>query len=209
MKRGQPNRTEPRNSLVGNKYFKLTVISLHKYIQKTTTKPRKIEWLCKCDCGNENIIAEHNNLISSNRKSCGCMRKETLKKMWNGNSKENSFISAILREYKKNAFKRNFEFNLDYDSFTILITGNCNYCSCPPSKEKRLHIKRKYSHNTYLFNGIDRVNSNLGYTKENSVSCYRKCNLAKSDMTLDEFKNWLRLIYKNFINESEIKINNS
>lgn len=198
MKRGNPSRTEPRISLVGNKYHKLTVVSLHSYTQKTPDKNRKITWLCNCDCGTLNVLADHNNLISGFRKSCGCMRKETLEKMWDGNSKEDSFINAILREYKANAQKRSFTFELSREAFLKIITSNCTYCGNSPSNMKKIHIKSVHSKNSFLHNGIDRVDSSIGYTFGNSVPCCKRCNVAKNDMSLDEFKMWINRLY-NFL----------
>lgn len=49
-------------------------------------------------------------------------------------------------------------------------------------------------------NGIDRLDSSIGYVKTNVVSCCTKCNYAKHEMTIDEFKEWIKKIYINFIN---------
>jgi hypothetical protein len=38
-----------------------------------------IKWLCKCDCGNEKIIAA-GSLIQGGSNSCGCLQKETASK---------------------------------------------------------------------------------------------------------------------------------
>ena len=45
-------------------------------------------------------------------------------------------------------------------------------------------------------NGIDRIDSNIGYTKENSVSCCKFCNTAKSTMSRDEFLKWIKKVYE-------------
>jgi len=56
--------------LVGNKYERLTVVS-HAGI-----KGRRVHhWLCKCDCGNESVVAG-SNLKKGRVKSCGCLNKE-------------------------------------------------------------------------------------------------------------------------------------
>jgi hypothetical protein len=39
-------------------------------------------------------------------------------------------------------------------------------------------------------NGIDRADNALGYTVENSVSCCKICNIAKRDLTIEEFIFW-------------------
>jgi 5-methylcytosine-specific restriction endonuclease McrA len=51
------------------------------------------------------------------------------------------------------------------------------------------------------YNGIDRVN-NLGpYSLNNCVTCCKYCNRCKYDMTISEFKQYIKKIYNNFIKE--------
>jgi len=45
-------------------------------------------------------------------------------------------------------------------------------------------------------NGLDRIDSTKQYTKENTVSCCKRCNHAKNDMSVSEFKNHINKIYK-------------
>jgi len=40
-------------------------------------------------------------------------------------------------------------------------------------------------------NGIDRIDSQLGYNKENCLSCCEICNKAKRDLSLTEFVKWI------------------
>lgn len=58
--------------LVGKKFGRLTVISL-KSVGKYT------RWNCRCDCGNEKDVYQH-NLISGDITSCGCRRRESARK---------------------------------------------------------------------------------------------------------------------------------
>lgn len=41
------------------------------------------------------------------------------------------------------------------------------------------------------YNGIDRVNNDLGYIGTNVVGCCGTCNLAKQSMTIEEFADWI------------------
>lgn len=59
--------------LTGQKFGRLTVISL--YSRATKKPPQQTKWLCKCDCGNEKI-ASREGLIKGKTNSCGCLRKE-------------------------------------------------------------------------------------------------------------------------------------
>ena len=42
-----------------------------------------------------------------------------------------------------------------------------------------------------MYNGIDRKNSNLGYSLENIVPCCFICNRGKSNMNYEDWKNYL------------------
>lgn len=79
---------------------------------------------------------------------------------------------------KRGAKKRGIEFSITIELFKKLIREECAYCG---SKE--------------LFNGIDRKNSSLGYTKENSVSCCRRCNMSKHTSSPEEFLEHCKKIY--------------
>ena len=45
--------------------------------QMPKTKPKKVFWLCRCDCGNPNtFIVDGTSLRCGNTLSCGCIKKE-------------------------------------------------------------------------------------------------------------------------------------
>lgn len=56
------------------------------------------------------------------------------------------------------------DFEIDFEIFSELVKSPCYYCK----KIKENEI-----------NGIDRVNNDIGYTKENCVACCWKCNRMK------------------------------
>lgn len=58
----------------GRRYGKLTVLS-----QVKERKRNAIQWLCKCDCGNE-VIVRGADLRAGQVKSCGCLIKENSRK---------------------------------------------------------------------------------------------------------------------------------
>ena len=71
--------------------------------------------------------------------------------------------------YKTNAMSRELEFNLTFDEFQELVTSRCHYCESQPS------------------NGVDRLDSHLGYETSNVVPCCTKCNAMKSSLDPDDF----------------------
>lgn len=75
--------------------------------------------------------------------------------------------------YRARARHKKLEFELSEIDFALLISSPCFYCS-----EIQLS-----------FNGVDRVDSDKGYTMDNSVSCCSQCNRMKQIFTKESFIN--------------------
>jgi hypothetical protein len=58
--------------------------------------------------------------------------------------------------------------------------------------------KTARSGEVYIYNGIDRVDSNIGYTLENCVPCCEAVNRMKMDLSKEEFIELCREISKRF-----------
>ena len=91
-KRDDNGKLHYYKDITGQKYGRLTAI---KYVY---TKNKKAYWLCKCDCGNEVIIA-YSSLKSKNTKSCGCLKHEYAKKYYSNLNKTHGMTETNL--YKK------------------------------------------------------------------------------------------------------------
>lgn len=91
----------------------------------------------------------------------------------------------IIRHYKSNAKQRDLEFNLTIDEVYALLTFNCFYCGNPPliGKKPEQYFKGKL----FFRNGIDRLDSNEGYIRNNCVACCKFCNIGKASMSPEEF----------------------
>lgn len=102
-----------------------------------------------------------------------------------------SSFNRLVRQYKANAKRRNFTFELTDDEVKVLTSRNCFYCGAPPS----CVMKSDDSHGEYIYNGIDRQDPTQGYVWTNCVTACTICNRAKSNMTLEAWNAWLdRLI---------------
>jgi len=101
----------------------------------------------------------------------------------------------LLKKYKNSAKKRGHSFELTLEEFNYLIQQNCHYCGSPP------HLYHKawgvIREGGFLYNGIDRVDSSLGYLTENVVPCCKECNYLKWDRTEKGFAQWLSLCHYN------------
>jgi hypothetical protein len=155
----------------------------------------------RCKCGRECRIAL-NNVRSGTSTSCGyspCRGEEREKDIEVG-------YRAILYVYKKHAKARGFSFNLDYDYFKQLTQQSCYYCGIEPKQIYQLKNPKTgkiRSGVPIVYNGIDRVNSTKDYTSDNVVSCCKTCNTAKSNLPLNEFKDWINRIYLETIKKNK------
>lgn len=168
---------------IGNKYNYLTVIDVIK-------KNNISHFKCLCDCGRTKIIAA-GNVMSGSIKSCGCMKKElcirAIKRHYNKIS--DPVEKKLFGDYKK---EKRREFSLSFEEFREIVNSNCFYCGCKPFTLRGNKTKSK----TKLLNGIDRINSNIGYKTKNCVSCCINCNRAKNNMSLENFEIWIKKICK-------------
>ncbi|MFH2018621.1 MAG: hypothetical protein ABII98_01375, partial [bacterium] len=153
-----------KNNFIGKRFGKLLIIK-----RMGVSKDRSLIWEARCDCGNVIKIASK-YLLSGGTKSCGCLRK-----IEKGEANFNKLYSG----YKNSAQKRGLAFLLSKDEFRKIIGENCSYCGIEPKQK----LNRRFSNGEYLFNGIDRRDNLLGYTKKNSLPCCFVCNRAKGDMT--------------------------
>jgi hypothetical protein len=175
--------------LTGRKIGKLTVV---KFLGGN-----KCLWLCKCDCGNERKI-EGILLRKELRQSCGCSRLEKALKEKGGTG-----FNRLYDAYKRNASNRKLSFEINKEEFKKLTGSNCYYCGLEPQQVSQLHAYRGnpilVPHSIYFYNGIDRLNSNMGYSLSNVVPCCKKCNKMKTNLPISDFKDHIQKIYFNWI----------
>lgn len=150
-------------------------------------------FLFKCDCGNKKILLG-SAVVSGNTKSCGCFSLEV--KQGRRISENHCEITAIILSYKRHAKSRGFIFKLDREFVTSLVSADCHYCGIGPSN----FMKTKNSIIGLAFNGIDRIDSNKDYSKQNVVACCRMCNNAKSNHSTEVFIRWIKRVYNKTIN---------
>jgi hypothetical protein len=173
-------------NLLNQKFGKLKVISRAK-----NNKLNQACWNCICDCNKETTVDSH-SLRRGSTKSCGCgmFRFKLLP----------DFLAAkhiLYQSYKKAcAKKRGYSFNLNFKEFINLTQQNCYYCGISPNR----YCKSRNS--KFLYNGLDRLNNDLGYEIENVVPCCKNCNTAKSDQSKEDYINWIKKCY-NHLNLKE------
>lgn len=136
-------------------------------------------------------------------KSCGCVKTEKqVKRM-----KEDpisGLVSNLYASYKQKAKKSGKEFNITKKYFRELIFSNCHYCDSKPMNcKKDLRKNSKLSH--ILYNGVDRVNNDMGYVNNNCVPCCFVCNQAKHRLDKDYFLVWVKRVHKNITKRNGVE----
>lgn len=176
--------------IINKKFNRLTPLEAIKKYGRTY-------YICKCDCG---ILVEvkRSHITGNRTKSCGCLRSDELynRKGCVSKTLKPDNISAktrVYKSYEKHAKERKLEFDISLMYFVEITSKNCFYCNDKPSNK----TKSCQSRSEYVYNGIDRVDNKIGYNKDNIVPCCKICNIAKSNMTLVDFKSWVGRLFKN------------
>lgn len=177
-------RLGPKDNLVGKVFGRLTVISF-----QGKNRLGEYSWLCRCSCGKECSYTTERLLYKKGVRSCGCYRLDYINRLKLPEGE--SCFNAVYREYKRRSIKAWGKFELSKEDFKILNGKKCHYCGSEPSS-KKFSKSKKYN---YVYNGIDRVDNNIGYTISNSVPCCATCNLMKKDMTKNDFISHINKIH--------------
>jgi len=93
-----------------------------------------------------------------------------------------SSFRELYSRYKKRAADDEIEFRLTEQDFYLLTSQPCFFCASPPSKRVSKRGKK-----SYIYNGLDRWDSSMGYTLENARPCCWSHNDSKGKLSYLEF----------------------
>ncbi|SCC62103.1 Marine sediment metagenome DNA, contig: S01H1_S06060 [Bacillus cereus] len=170
----------------GEKFGRLTVIEKDVTRSEAT---KRMYYLVQCSCGSPVKSILKSTLLDKRRidKSCGCLVKEkagyvedrelAMKKLIYGKIKERH-VKKLLDDEEK---------LVSFDIFKNLVDKCCHYCG----KEKTSYYKDRSTNYVIYYNGLDRVDSSLGYRENNVVPACKGCNIAKTDMNEKDFKEYI------------------
>jgi hypothetical protein len=170
----------PRFDLTNQRFGKLVAL------KETGIHKGSVLWLFKCDCGRQvEFVGNHvvQRVKDGFTPSCGDYE-------CNGRPKKsNAFVVSLRSHYLRGAMERGLTFDLAIEEFQTLVAGDCYYCGQPPTQTYIPHGTKKFGRprEPLVYNGIDRVDNNLGYIPGNVVSCCKECNFAKRKMSHDDF----------------------
>lgn len=149
----------------------------------------------------------HINYWNAQCKTCGIqvirgqyeLKRDTRCENCRNRPKGYSGLLELFRSYKINCAKRrNRGFNLSSEEFREITSSPCHYCGVLPYKLVRGNTPSACKHlndwGNYVYNGIDEKVYDGGYTLDNSLPCCEICNLAKRQLSYEEFIMWINRI---------------
>ena len=175
---------------VGDVFNYLTVIDDKSvsFVDPSGKKRRTV--LCKCKCGKE-LLVRVDGLFSEskkhNRKSCGCTKNFINGINAQSRRKPESVYRFLYERYKSSAKQRNIVFGLSRCDYDSIIKNNCHYCGSNAELKQPKRREGDLVGVPVHYNGIDRIDSNVGYEIDNCVSCCTRCNYMKSNMDVSLF----------------------
>jgi hypothetical protein len=190
----------PVNDLTGQRNGKLLVVSP---VDDNSTSAQV--FLCHCDCGSQVFVTGRH--WANGLSHCGCEgvgRGKTsrpgtlgyrgavgksLERSTRSNRNEAAAHNLFL-QYQHSAVSRGYIWDLQEEVFMEMTSQPCHYCNSQP---EQLH---RFRGGVYAYNGIDRMDSGLGYTEANVVTACGICNRAKQTMSYDDFWKWIERVAK-------------
>lgn len=175
----------PQYNLEGQRFGRLLVET-----RLGVSKSGNVLWQCRCDCGNVKSVGS-NNLRNPTRgaKSCGCLYRERRGKPRYSRRRTGTAFRMVLRSYEQGAKRKGLPFELTDDFFLELTQRTCFYCGSLPANKKVSPAGE-----IFLYSGVDRKDSEKGYTVSNTVACCCVCNMLKGALDQQEFLKQIKTI---------------
>lgn len=169
---------------IGDVYARLTIISEPFSIRNGSGKCIRFV-TCECTCGEVKKVSL-DKLRTKKTLSCGCYNKERASKRKISDS--DRVKNSLIREYKGSAKCRSLTYSMSDNFLFSLVKKPCYYCNSEPFKPHR-------EDQNFLYNGLDRIDNNIGYLESNVVPCCFICNKMKGVLNEGEFMEHLNKIF--------------
>lgn len=185
-------------NIVGVKFGFLTVKSRSDKMAHLSDGDPKSLWNCKCDCGNKKVVQKNRFRNGGSRLgsilSCGCANKQKGLKLRK---------DPVLGSAKK-VWINKYDDGCSFETFLKLSQQLCFWCGAAPSNKSNGlsnngisdEWRKIKSDNPFIYNGLDRLDSSKDHSEDNIVPCCHLCNRAKMAMTVDQFRDWIKKVYK-------------
>jgi hypothetical protein len=173
-------------NLVGQRFGKLTVIS------QTVSRNGRKSWYCKCDCGSDKIVST--KLLRSNQtRSCGCLQhsERNFHKNWEGTQ---HIAKTFFTNIQRGAKSRNIVFDITITDLEELYIKQNKKCALSGIDLIFSNVtKNKFGIGNA---SLDRIDSSIGYIKNNIQWVDKKINIMKNKLNQSEFVDLCSKIYK-------------
>lgn len=169
----------------GEKYGSLTYLGESDY-----KKDGRRTGNFKCDCGRLHTTTLR-NVYTGKSKSCGCQKYKGLNphnKTINFEYASNRTFSKVKAQLKESCKKRGLTSSLTDQELKDLVFSKCFYCD--------------QQYDTPI--GVDRLDNDKEYSKDNCVPCCLVCNRMKLNFTSEQFISQVKLIYNALVKRGEL-----
>lgn len=160
-------------------------------LERTRRGSKVVYWVCLCDCGEVKEISA-NSLRDGRVFTCGSTscphHRDRIGSAHFAPAGQSGFRMAVWH-YKNRAKQKEMPFSLSDDQCRAIFEAECTYCGAPPQNNYA-----KNERGSFLYSGIDRIDSNGGYEIGNVQPCCWVCNRMKHVLTHDEFLSHIRKI---------------
>jgi hypothetical protein len=147
-------------------------------------------WQCRCDCGRLTEKSTRYLRGKTKFKACTACTPKGRPIIADRGSHKN----MVYGKLRQAARQRGHELELSKEEVIELVSQACFYCGEPPPEKAAKNL-----HGVFKRNGVDRIDSSLGYVTGNVRPCCFICNCAKNDLTETEFKDWLARVYRFYV----------
>lgn len=138
-----------------------------------------------CSCGSRFKLRNSNKARPTEEYRCSKCKRE-------GRMLDHVGERYVFKRIKQDARVAGRDFGLELDWFVKKAHEPCHYCGTSngnsvtvPSKTGTPLLKN------FRYNGLDRIDNEVGYVPENCVPCCIVCNRAKNSMPYGEFLQWI------------------
>lgn len=105
-------------------------------------------------------------------------------------------LNRLFNKQRGIANRRGLPWLIEFDAWYAMVTANCFYCNSEPLNAFRNLHNCYAAYPIFYYSGIDRVDNSKGYVDGNMVPCCKRCNVMKSNMTIDQFADHIKAIVK-------------
>lgn len=150
---------------IGKRYGRLTIISLEKVTDrmvKGNKHGNSYYYSCLCDCGNY-CIANYSALASGNKKSCGCLVRETV----GNNFKTHGLSSRKSPEYRAYIAMRDRCYCKSSNSYIGYGDSGIKVCNRWMGVDGYPNFLKDMGKKPTPKHSLDRIDNSKGYSPEN------------------------------------------